>query len=543
MPIFIIMGVLTIIGVIIYFVMQANETFDIGKDYKNIKIALKKYTKQNNGLSKGLENIKHLLPKDSNVNISNYTISMDDNFLLVKKIPRGVVPQEVVKKIGGKSTYRNKQLRLAFYTSDIAVAPEAIITISPINNVTTTTKMDYSHEKSKVIEGIIVKAEWENNQEFFDAEGLHKVKLRVMDKNLKWSEWETEEILVREEKGLSQLIGAGGHIFVLSKNGDLSVYGENTYGQLGNKSTTDSQSIEKNIHISKIDTLAASETHTLFLKADKKVYSVGNNSHGQLGIGDRKEYVETQLVWGMDNIIKVGCGNEFSVALTSSGDVYTWGHNENQSLGIGKKHFMDRPIKVDAVSNIKDISVGYDYVLALSHDGTVKSWGGNKYGQLGLGYKSKSNEPTLSLLKGIKAIAAGKNSSFAVTSNDRILGFGLNKNSQLGFDGEKEVLFPTEIPELREVKKVVCGNDFVIVLDLMGNVYSWGMFTPVNLKYSTTPLKSETYKYIKDIATTASKGYVLTKDDTIFEFGTSFENSNQLPFAKQKEVKESKDED
>lgn len=528
MEILLTVGLLVISGVGTFFYLQNQEDADIISDYKEIKQAYKKFRNENIGLTKGIENLKKYLPSDSKVHLDNYEMSMDDKYLVVKKIPKKVNPREVVKQIGGNSVFKNNQLKLSFFTKGNGIEPVAKIKIQPMNNITTTTLLEYSHEESTAEDNNILNVEWENAEEFFDTEGVHTVKLRIMDKHYRWSEWTSIDIFVAEIKGTKSIHAGGGHLMMLQNNGDVYAYGENNFGQLGNCTNDGNTTFQKIVQIDKIDDLSVGDNHTSFLKSDKKVFATGKNDFGQLGIGSRVHTKIPKLTWGIENIVQVSCGHGFSAAVNVEGHVYSYGGNENRCLGYNDVHYVDRPSKISELQNIKSVALGYDHGLALGFDGNVSAWGNNNHGQLGLGYKSKTIEPCTTQFKDIKMLAAGKNFTLALTNQGRVLGCGLNRQHQLGFDGEQEVMFPIELSGLKDIEKIVCSNDFSIALDCMGNIYSWGQYSPVDNEYSLVPYACDSLKYVKDIAATSNNGYALTEDGDVYEFSSKFTNMHKL---------------
>jgi alpha-tubulin suppressor-like RCC1 family protein len=322
---------------------------------------------------------------------------------------------------------------------------------------------------------------------------------------------------------------------LLHNNGRVEAYGENAFGQIGNCTNQNNNKIEELVQVERVDNIAVGDNHTLFLKTDRRVFTTGKNDFGQLGIGNRNNSKIPKLTWGIENIVQISAGNSFSGAVTSDGFVYTWGQNESGCLGHSKSHFVDRPDRIEVLDNVKAIALGFNYVLALGYDGTVKGWGENNYGQLGVGFKSKHNEIAQTLYKDVKQVACGRNFSVAVLNNGRVMGVGMNSKAQLGYEGEKIVLFPQEIPGLKDIDKIVAQGDFVIALDQMGNIYSWGQYSPVDNDYSVTPMVCDQLKYVKDIAATQTKGYAILEDGSIYEFNAKYRNLRKLDYAESKE--------
>lgn len=153
------------------------------------------------------------------------------------------------------------------------------------------------------------------------------------------------------------------------------------------------------------------------------------------------------------------------------------------------------------------------------------AWGDNRYGQLGLGYTGKSmNIPTLTELKNIKNVYAGRGYSLAVTESNRVIAWGQNNRNQLGFIGEKEILFPKEITGLKDIIKIATGPKFVVALDNMGKVYTWGQYKANDKSYQEKPHLLEHMPYILDISANNKYGYGVSSDDTIIRWSSDLKN-------------------
>jgi len=82
-------------------------------------------------------------------------------------------------------------------------------------------------------------------------------------------------------------VAAGNTHTVVIKTSDGTVWcwGANSYGQLGDSSTTQRKTPVQAGSLSGITAVAAGANHTLALKSDGKVYAWGYNLYGQLGDG------------------------------------------------------------------------------------------------------------------------------------------------------------------------------------------------------------------------------------------------------------------
>ena len=402
-----------------------------------------------------------------------------------------------------------------------SVKAVAKISVSPKEHINTTTLVRFDSAQSIVEDGKLLEEEWKGKEDIYRKPGTHTVELRVKDKNDNWSEWATMDIEVAEKKGIKCLHAGGNSVFAVHFNGIVEAYGGNDYGQLGNSSNMPNKEFEPLVVASGCFDVATGGSHTLFIDLMRFVKSTGKNSIGQLGLGNRLDAKTFQKIWGLEKVKEVVCGENFSAALTYDGDVYTWGNNEYKQLGhSSKQKFVEMPKKVSGLARVKQIALGKSHTVCLLHDGTLVAWGENTFGQLGLGYKGRSNEMGICTVKNIAYVCASSGYTFAVTKNGRVQAFGINKRNQLGVVGEKEVLFPEEILQLKSIVKIVSCADFSVALDEIGQVYAWGQFDSLENDYPVKPEIIHGVKYAKDIAATSAHGYILTQDDKILEFGT-----------------------
>ena len=186
--------------------------------------------------------------------------------------------------------------------------------------------------------------------------------------------------------------------------------------------------------------VAAGHVHTLVIGNDGNIYAWGDNEYGQLGDGslvNSDSLVKVDLPGGV-TAKQVACGYWHSLALCSDGNVYAWGENNNGQLGNGTTTNSDLPVKVDlpAGSNPVSVYAGWYYSFALGADGTLYAWGGNAQGQLGLGNMTSESLPTeVPFPSGVTKWTGVYGGIYfaAATGNDGILyESGYNQYGQLG---------------------------------------------------------------------------------------------------------------
>lgn len=85
-------------------------------------------------------------------------------------------------------------------------------------------------------------------------------------------------------------------------------------------------------------------------------------------------------------VTAIAARGAFSLAVRN-GNVYAWGNDLSGELGDGSTTDSNTPIEIDPtiLSNIVAVAAGSDSSYALSSDGSLWVWGGNYFGELGLG--------------------------------------------------------------------------------------------------------------------------------------------------------------
>jgi alpha-tubulin suppressor-like RCC1 family protein len=274
-----------------------------------------------------------------------------------------------------------------------------------------------------------------------------------------------------------QVATGGNNSMALDKDGFVWAWGENSRGQLGDKTTTDRATPSKvfdkdgnplvNIVAISLGAFGGVNvfTHSLALDKNGFVWAWGDNNYGQLGnnqspLWGNVDYVNYAVkvkdntgAGSLSNIasISAGAGDSFAVEKTT-GKVWSWGSDGNAGHGAGAacngggNPCFRLPGKVfdttgsGEISNIKEISAGADHVLALDNSGKVLAWGKNSKGQLGQNNTNDSGFPIKVLdtsgsgeLSDIGSITAGHSHSI-VMKNDGItlLSWGNNADGQLG---------------------------------------------------------------------------------------------------------------
>jgi alpha-tubulin suppressor-like RCC1 family protein len=274
---------------------------------------------------------------------------------------------------------------------------------------------------------------------------------------------------------------------------------------------------------SKLSNKVCTETWTKPAKGT--VWSVGSNQYGQLGDGTNSDSETLVRASGLSDVVKVSAGVEHVIALKSDGTVWTWGRNLRGQLGDGSLNNSFKPIQVKGLENVVDVDAGWYHSLALKSDGTVWAWGRNYYGQLGNGERADKITPVrVRNLSKISAISAGWYHSLALGANGNVWAWGWNLKGQLGNDSYEGSYVPTTVTGLRDIIKVSAGMYHSLALKSDGTVWAWGwneygQLGVGNNVDSVLPVMTKDLSDITDISGGMHHSVVLRSDGKVMAWG------------------------
>jgi alpha-tubulin suppressor-like RCC1 family protein len=231
---------------------------------------------------------------------------------------------------------------------------------------------------------------------------------------------------------------------------------------------------------------ASSFNHTCAIYGSGGLHCWGQNSSGQLGDGTTTDSAIPVVVPGLTGVTSVSTGRTHTCALTQ-GAVKCWGDGADGKLGNGTTNSSPTPVSVAGLSTVSNqvtaLAVGADFSCAqmqnvLSSASTVRCWGGNSAGQVGNGTTTPQvfAPATVSGLTGVTHLTAGSYFACAVTGGAvRCWGSGIS-----GQFGNGVIVLSSNVPAaaatgITNATMVTAGGSHVCAANgTTGDAWCWG---------------------------------------------------------------------
>jgi alpha-tubulin suppressor-like RCC1 family protein len=262
-------------------------------------------------------------------------------------------------------------------------------------------------------------------------------------------------------------------------------WGQNKGGSLGNGATGNRSKPDRVAQGASVrfDSVSAGSDHACGLTDTGTILCWGTNTFGQLGNGsttDSPTPVSITMPFGT-TFEQVKAGASFTCGLTTQGVAFCWGLNDTGQLANGFNYTFQNPNPLPVAvpgGPFRQLSATQGHVCAVDTTGRVVCWGSNATGQLGRGGNPDVGTPNPSSIVGsdqYATIAGGVGFSCGVLLSGSASCWGSNDSGELGAATVTNAqTTPVSVNTSTSFARISAGNGFACAVDLSGAGSCWG---------------------------------------------------------------------
>jgi alpha-tubulin suppressor-like RCC1 family protein len=235
-----------------------------------------------------------------------------------------------------------------------------------------------------------------------------------------------------------QLSAGDFHSLGVRANGSAWAWGYNTNGRLGDNSITSRLSPVSVVgDFTDWVQLSAGVAHSLGVRANGSAYAWGLNTYGRLGDNSTTARSSpVSVVGGFTDWVQLSAGKFHSLGVRANGSAWAWGFNNGGRLGNNTTTTRSSPVSVvGGFTDWVQLSAG-EHSLGVRANGSAWAWGINTYGRLGDNSTTARSSP-VSVVGGFSdwvQLSAGGYHSLGVRANGTAWAWGRSNYGQLGDD-------------------------------------------------------------------------------------------------------------
>lgn len=259
---------------------------------------------------------------------------------------------------------------------------------------------------------------------------------------------------------VTRLIGvsyfaSGGNTNCAVVAGAVYCWGDNQYAQVGQTTVGigDFRTTPEQVPLlADMRAVVVGSTHACALSNSGLVYCWGRNNQGQLGGFEGELSASPMLVQNLADVVQISAGDDHTCAVTAQATLWCWGSNNAGQRGATSIDALNGSSQVD-VTDVQQVTTGASHTCVLARN-EVTCWGANDHGQLGIGEvtevtSASSNRRAVLNIPAVESVHAGGNRSCVVTLPKRELWcWGQNDNAHLGVTNNPDVNAPVAVIDL-----------------------------------------------------------------------------------------------
>jgi alpha-tubulin suppressor-like RCC1 family protein len=209
----------------------------------------------------------------------------------------------------------------------------------------------------------------------------------------------------------------------------------------------------------------------------------GYNTYGGVGDGTTTHRNSPVIIDSGVSYSKVSNGYHGACGITTSGVLKCWGYNNYYQVGDGTTTNRTSPVVVDAGTTYSQVVRGIYNTCAITTGGILKCWGYNAFGTVGDGTTTDATSPTV--IDSGTTYAALTNSlthtTCAITTSGVLKCWGQGTNGQIGNGASSNRLGPTIVNSGVSFSTVSNSQNAACAITTTGILKCWGLDRNFNI--------------------------------------------------------------
>jgi alpha-tubulin suppressor-like RCC1 family protein len=287
-------------------------------------------------------------------------------------------------------------------------------------------------------------------------------------------------------KEIAAISAGQNSVIALDHEGKAYAWGMNTFGQLGDGTTT-AKCVPAPVSTDlRFVSVSAKKTSSIAVTCDGQAYSWGSNS-GLLGHGTATNTcVPVAVVCGIrwkHVAIHNGPALGHTLGIDENNDGWAWGDNECGALGNGSITGSCTPVRICGGLKWKQFSAGSNggsggpHSIGITVDGDAYTWGdGTFFGALGNGNVAENFCCPIPVCGGLKwkQVVASCGWVIGITCEGDAYGWGVNPSGVLGNGNSTRTCCPVAACGGLKFKCIDSGFNHVLAITEDNDLYAWG---------------------------------------------------------------------
>ena len=220
--------------------------------------------------------------------------------------------------------------------------------------------------------------------------------------------------------------------------------------------------------------ISAGPGHTAAINSNGELWLWGDNNYGQIGDSTTNPRSTPYKIPGTWKEVQAAPNDHYTMAIKSDGTLWGWGTCEyNVFSNYSYQNLY--PVQIDTSTSWAQISCSSTTCLAIKNDGSLWGWGTN--------FGSLSNNTPITGTISIQRIGNDSDWQQVGNGDDWYFAFGIKKNGTLWAWGDSSMvdvnghmsIIPFQVDTAHDWSSITCSNVSAAILKTDGSLYVYGL--------------------------------------------------------------------